>query len=252
MLGQGGFGLFNHGGKRRRVVDRHFGQDLTIQFDFSFLEAMNQEMASTLFYGNSGTNPEEFNGLALRYSSLSANNAQNIIDAGGTQSDNMSIWLVVWHENGCYGIFPKGSMAGIDHEDLGLQTIETTAGVAGSRMRVYQDHWIWKNGLVVKDWRQVVRICNIDVSNLVAQSSQADLRLQMTKAIHRIHNLNMGRAVWYMNRSAFQYLDIERIADVQAGGGITYENVDGKAVYSFRGIPIRICDALLETEARVT
>ena len=30
-----------------------------------------------------------------------------------------------------------------------------------------------------------------------------------------------------------------------------YKDVDGKMVYSFRGIPIRKVDALIETEARV-
>ena len=46
----------------------------------AFIEAMNQEMASTLFYGNSSTAPEEFTGLSPRYSDLSATNGQNIID----------------------------------------------------------------------------------------------------------------------------------------------------------------------------
>jgi hypothetical protein len=217
-----------------------------------FLEAMSQEMASTLFYGNSSTDPEEFNGLAVRYSDLSAANAQNIIDASGTQSDNMSIWLIVWGEQGCFGVFPQGSQAGIEHENLGKVTVETTAGVAGSRMRAYQDHWMWDAGLVLKDWRQAVRICNIDVSNLVAQSSQADLTNAMIKAMHRVKNIQAGRACFYMNRSALQYLDIERRADVISGGGLNYDNIDGKLHYSFRGVPIKICDALLETEARVT
>lgn len=218
----------------------------------SFLEALNQEMASTLFYGNSSIDPEEFNGLAVRYADLSAANAQNIVDGGGTGSDNSSIWLTVWGEQGVFGVFPKGSKAGMEHEDLGLVTVETTAGVAGARMRAYQEHWSWKMGIVLKDWRQVVRIPNIDVSNLVAESSAAELTKLMTKAVHRIQNLNMGRASFYMNRSLFQYLDLQRQDKVNAGGGITYQNVDGKIIPFFRQIPIRICDALIETEARIT
>src|SRR6056297_1670708 len=45
----------------------------------AFIEAMNQEMAETVFYGNSSTAPEEFTGFAPRYSDLSATNGQNII-----------------------------------------------------------------------------------------------------------------------------------------------------------------------------
>jgi hypothetical protein len=218
----------------------------------AFVEAMNQEMASTLFYGNSSVAPEEFNGLAVRYSSLSAANAQNIIVGGGSQSDNSSIWLVGWGSQSCFGVFPKGSKAGLQHEDLGLVTVETTAGIAGSRMRAYQDHWQWKCGVALKDWRYVVRIPNIDISSLVAKSSAADLIELMIKALHRIPNMGMGKFCFYMNRSVFQMLDIQRRDDVIQGGGLTYEVVDGKRIPSFRGIPVRICDALLENETLVS
>lgn len=218
----------------------------------AFLEAMSQEVAQTIFYGNSSVSPEEFNGLAIRYSSLSAANAQNIVVGGGSGSDNSSIYLVVWGNETVHGIFPKGSKAGIMHEDLGLTTVETTAGIAGNRMRAYLDHWQWKIGIALKDWRYVVRIPNIDISNLVAKSSAADLIELMIKATHRIPQMGMGKAAFYMNRTVFQMLDIQRRDDVQVGGQLSYEVVDGKRIPSFRGIPVRICDALLETEATVS
>jgi hypothetical protein len=219
----------------------------------AFIEGMNQKMSTTLWYGNQGINPEEFNGLAVRYSSLSAANAQNIIDAGGTGSDNTSIWLIVWGPQSVHGIFPKGSKAGLVHDDLGLVTVETTAGIAGNRMRAYQDRWQWKNGLVVRDWRFAVRIANIDVSDLVANAgSQAKVINLMVKAMHRIPNIAMGRPVFYMNRTAREMLDIQEMASVGTGGGITFENVAGKAVEQFRGVPVRISDTILATEARVT
>lgn len=217
----------------------------------AFIEAMNQEMAQTLFYGNSGLAPEEFTGLAIRYSSLSAVNGQNVITGGGSGSDNSSVWLVVWGANTVHGIFPKESKAGLTHEDLGLVTVETTAGVGGTRMRAYQDHWQWKAGIALKDWRFVVRIPNIDISNLVAKSSAADLIELMIKAIHRVPNMSSGRPVFYMNRSCFQMLDIQRRDDIITGGGLTWETVDGKRQASFRGIPVRIVDQLTETEAAV-
>lgn len=217
----------------------------------SFIEAMNQEMASTLFYGNSGVSPEEFTGLAVRYSDLSANNAQNILDGGGTGSDNSSIWLAGWGENALFGIFPKGSKAGLEHNNYGEVTVETTAGIAGTRMRAYQDQWVWSNGIALKDWRYTVRIANIDISNLVSKTSAADLIEFMIKAIHRIPSIGTVKPVFYMNRSCFQMLDIQRRDDVISGGGLIYKDVDGHSIPTFRNIPIRICDALVETEARV-
>ena len=218
----------------------------------AFIEAMNQEMAQTLFYGNSGTAPEEFNGLAIRYSSTTAGNGKNVLSGSGSGSDNSSVWLVGWGQNTCFGVFPKGSKAGLKHEDLGKVTVEVTAGVAGSRMRAYQDHWQWKAGVVLKDWRYVVRIANIDISNLVAKSSAADLTELMIKAIHRIPNMGMCKPVFYMNRTCIEMLDIQRRDDVISGGGISWETVDGKRIASFRGIPIRTCDALTETESAVS
>ncbi len=90
--------------------------------NMAFLESMNQELASTLIYGNSGTEPEAFTGLAPRYSSLSASSGQNILSAGGAAT-NTSIWLAGWGDQALTGIYPKGSTAGLQHVDLGLDTI---------------------------------------------------------------------------------------------------------------------------------
>lgn len=218
----------------------------------AFLEAMNQEMASTLFYGNSSTDPEEFNGLSVRYSSLSAANSQNIVDAGGSGSDNSSIWLLVWGAQSLFGVFPKGSKAGLSHYDHGEVTIETTAGIAGTRMRGYQDQWTWDCGIVLKDWRYAVRIANIDISNLTGESSAANLRKLMIKAMHRIPNIRFGRAAFYVNRTVAEFLDIQAVDAVSAGGGTTPSNLDGQMIQRFRGIPLRTCDALLETEEAVS
>lgn len=225
----------------------------------AFFEAMNQTMATTIFYGNNGSSPEQFNGLSVRYSDSTASNGMNIIKGGGAGSDNSSIWLVCWGPNTIFGIFPKGSKAGITHTDKGVVTVETTAGVAGNRMEAYREHFQWKNGIALRDWRYVVRFCNIDISNLVAESSPADLVKGMIKMVHRIPHLKIGKPVLYMNRTLFQMLDIQRFEYLSGGpggsaggGGITYMTVDGESIPSFRNIPIRICDALLVTEATVS
>lgn len=217
----------------------------------AFLEAMNQEMASVLFYGNAGINPEKFTGLSPRYSSLSAGNAQNIIDGGGTGSDNTSVWLIVWGENTVMGIYPKGSQAGLQHQDFGEQTVQTATGIGTGRMRAYQERFVWKSGLALKDWRYAVRLCNIDVSNLVAESTPTDLSNKMIRMIARIPNDGMGTSVFYMNRTVFEMLDIQRREDVRTGGQLKYQDVDGKSIPMFRNIPIRRSDSLLNTESRV-
>lgn len=214
-----------------------------------FVEAMNQEMQDTVIYGNGGTAPSEFTGLSVRYSSLSAANADNIIAAGGAGNDNYSIWLVVWGENTCFTVFPKGSKAGLVHENLGLTTVTDSNG---AKMRAYEDRFQWKLGLVLKDWRYAVRVANIDVSALVAKSGAADLTECLIKATYRIPNLDAGKPAFYMNRTCAEFLDIQRRDDVSSGGGLNYEVVDGKRIMKFRGIPIRIVDRLVTETTAVT
>jgi hypothetical protein len=212
----------------------------------AFIEAMNQEMASTLFYGNVGLAPEEFTGFATRYAASSGAIADNVIKAGGSGADNTSIWLVSWNEETVCGIFPKGSSAGLQHRDYGETTVEVTNGLAGNRMRAYQERWQWKAGIALKDWRHVVRICNVDISDI----NSTDLIDFMEQAEETLPN-EMGRRVFYMNRRVRRALRRRYREDVTAGGGLTYENVEGKRVLMFGTTPVRIVDALLNTEALV-
>lgn len=228
----------------------------TAQFRFSeagaFIEAMNQEFAKVLFYGNSGVNPEKFTGLSVRYGAIAgAGNRQNIIDGGGTGSVNTSVWLILWGDNTIHGIFPKGSKAGLQHFDHGEVTIQTSTNVAGTRLRGYQDQFVWDCGIALKDWRYAVRCCNIDSTNLTNETNPVDITNKMIRMLARIPTMGMGRAAFYMNRTVFEMLDIQRREDVRAGGQLTYQQVDGVSTPTFRGIPIRRSDSLLNTEARV-
>jgi hypothetical protein len=223
----------------------------------SFIEAMNQKMAETLFYGTAA-NPEEFVGFAPRYNDLSESNAQNILDAGGTGSDNSSIWLIGWGQRSVCGVFPKGSKAGLDHEDLGLGD---AFDASNNRFRAYMDRWVWKNGLVVKDWRYAVRIANVDISDLVGQANtQADTAATaiiklMSRAIDRLPSLSNVTPVFYANRTIISLLRIAALDKSQNALSVeSAVNQFGQTIFTttFNGIPVRIVDALTETEAQVS
>jgi len=154
---------------------------------------------------------------------------------------------VVWGDNTVFGVYPKGSKAGLQHEDLGLQDVQDANG---GYYRAYKDWWQWKAGLVVKDWRYAVRICNIDVSNLVSESSAADIIKLMIKAIHRIPFLTMGRPVFYANRTVREMLDIQALN--KSTNTLSIREAAGQFSTSFLSIPIKTCDQLLNTEAQVT
>jgi hypothetical protein len=219
------------------------------------IEGMHQEMTETLFYGNETTEPEAFTGFAPRFNSLSAENADNIIDAGGTGSDNASIWLVGWSEETCHGIVPKGSTAGLKQEDKGQVTIENADG-NGGRMEAYRTWYRWDAGLCVRDWRYVVRICNIDKSllsvifNAGTFATGAHLPNLMFQAMELIPNLSMVRPVFYASRDIITTIRQQTAAATQ-GSTLTTEMVGGKLVQSFHGIPITRVDALAGDETRV-
>lgn len=225
--------------------------------DTAFLEAMNQTQATTMFYGNPATEPKSFLGLAGRYSSLSGGNAANVITAGGSGSDNTSVFLVCWGDNTVYCPFPKGSKAGLIHEDLGEQTVYDSS----NRMQAYATRYQWKNGLVVKDWRYVVRIPNIDVSDLIAQGGtqaatvQTNIIKLMARAIYRIPNMSMGRCVFYMNRTVHSGMALAALdkssAVLKINEGLTQFG-QPHSWLTFLGVPLRKVDSLLNTEALVS
>ena len=218
--------------------------------DMAHLEGMNQEMAQTLFYGSEASAPEEFTGLAPRYNLLAAENGQNIITGGGVGADNTSIWLVGWSPTTCHGIIPKASKAGFQMRDLGEVTIENVDG-AGGRMQAYRTHYRWDAGLCLRDWRFVVRIANIDKSNLTADaSSGAKLYELMFQAMERIQSLQGVRPVFYMSRASRTILRQQLAAQVRQSA-LTVEQVGGIRTEMFQGVPLRRVDALAADEALV-
>lgn len=219
--------------------------------DRAHIEGMNQEFASTLFYGNEGTEPEAFTGFAPRFNSTSAANGENVLSASGSGSDNNSIWLVAWGPNTCHGIYPKGSVGGMYMEDKGNVTVENIDGSNG-RMEAYRTHYRWDCGLTVRDWRYVVRIPNVDLSDLTKNAaSGADLIDLMTQAIEQLPSLTLGKPVFYVSRKVKSFLR-RQIMNKVANSTLTMDQVAGKSVTMFDGIPVKRVDALAANEAAVS
>ena len=223
-----------------------------LQEDRPHIEGMNQEFASTLFYGDESTAPEEFTGLSPRYNSLSAENGDNIIAGGGSGSDNASIWLICWSPNTIHGIIPKGSKAGVQQRDLGEVTIEDADGSNG-RMQAFRSHYRWDVGLTVRDWRYAVRIANIDRSELLvaASGSSADLNDLMHQAMTELPSQSVGRCAWYMDKSILSMLR-RQTASATSNSTLAMENVGGSWQTSWSGVPIKRCDALRGNEATIS
>jgi len=218
----------------------------------AFIEGFGQKLSRYMVYGNEATEPEGFTGLAPRFNSKSAINGDNILTSASSPdgNDNTSLWVVGWGPQSVHMIYPKGSQAGLQIQDKGQVTIENVDG-NGGRMEAYRTHYKWDAGLVVRDWRYVVRI-NFDLEDIVADGKTGPvLRDLLAKAVRRIPNLNNCRPAVYMNRDALDAFDLQMNRDPLLSFK-TQEDAQGKFVTTFRGVPIRRVDQILSTEAGVS
>ncbi len=223
------------------------------------LQAHAQEHASLLLYGSPEASTLKTAGLADIYSTVdeaAEETAKQVIDGGGTTGDNTSIWLINWGERSVFGVYPKGTSFGLqrtDHSKDGklVQIHGVDANGNAGTFWGYEEEFSVDHGLVVKDYRQASRICNIDPALLKSGVGAADLIDLMISADHKIHNPDTGMGVWYVNRTIAAFLHKQSLTAVGAGAGITYENFGGKRILTFLGKPVRRMDGILSSEDRV-
>ena len=237
--------------------------------DMAHIEGLSQQVATGLFYSNEATNPTQFTGFAPMYNTVNtatAQNAKNVLDAGGTGSANLSIWLVGWGDHTTFGIFPKGSQAGLVYEDKG--DVVPQYDSSGNRFEAYTSLFQFNVGLCVKDWRYNVRIANVDTTTAGLQgATPPDLFQLMSRAVVRLPTASRRLSgitesdapgdpvpgimpAWYVNRTGREYMDIQAIRDRNVL--LSSKDYAGDPVVMFRDVPIRVVDALTNTEARLT
>lgn len=228
--------------------------------DRAFLQAFNKEMAVQLFYGDVRTKPEAISGLAPRLnmlpatSTLPSKNQVVACAAAGTGAANTgacsSIWLIGWSPETVFGIFPKGSSAGLQTEDLGKILVNDNQTTA-KQFLAYVTRWQWKFGLCVRDYRYVVRGVNIasKAATYPQIGTDAGLVWLLYDLIAQLQDTNTVRPIFYMNRHIFGVLNKQLVS--KQANYLEWIDRGGRRIPSFLGIPIVICDAILNTEALV-
>jgi hypothetical protein len=221
--------------------------------DQAHILGMNHELASSLIYASESTAPEEITGFAPQFNTVtSVENAENIIREGNAQpdgTDNTSIWLVGWGPQTVHCIYPKGSMAGLKITDKGQVTIENVDG-NGGRMEAYRTHYRWDVGLAVRDWRYVVRV-QVNSEDLTkAASSGADLIDMLSQASETVPTHEGVNLAWYANKRVRSFLR-RQIMNKTVNSTLSMDDVAGRKVMTFDGIPFRRCDAILNTETGI-
>lgn len=244
----------------KRQLDLYAGNEVAIRSaeGRAFIEAMSQELVTALFYHNSDTDPKKPKGLGARFGVKATSGAGNqIVDAGGTGSDNTSIWFVEWGYDGLSVIYPEGTTAGISRENKGEQRV-----LDGSGNPYYVEEELFRchAGFSLGDWQRIARIANVDVSDMRSGSVKlydfmrsAYYKLKSRRTSKVADQTNPGRVAIYCNRDVLEALD--RLATNQGTTdnftSLKWGEIEGKEVLTYRGIPLRETDAILNTEARV-
>lgn len=238
--------------------------------DVAFLEGMGQTIAQTVWYGNASTDPTQFTGFSTFYNTLNtalAQNARNVIDGGGQSSNNTSMWLIGWGMQSIYAVYPRGSKAGLNMEDKG--SVVPAYDSVGNRFEAWTTFFGQDIGIVPEDWRYAVRIANLDVTggtNGLASASPPDLFALLDNATLRPPSMNLQvsgiqgtDAPWddaskkwaiYTNRTLRYWLDIQSIRNRNVL--LTDKDYAGNPITTYRGIPVKVMDRIVNTEQRVT
>jgi len=222
--------------------------------DNAFIAGLNSTAATAIFYGNTGTDPEQMHGLAPRYNDLTTPagaSSTQMIDGSGSGDDNTSIWIITWGPQTCSLIYPKGSKAGLTNEDLGKQLVEDSAG---GYYQAYVTKFQWKLGLCLKDYRYVIRICNIDNSDLTSDAaSGADLLDKLVDAYYARPSVdlgNMAKTFIYCNKTIAKFL--HKQAQNKSNVNLSIDSPAGKPIVSFLDAPVRVCDNITVEEATIS
>jgi hypothetical protein len=213
----------------------------------AFIEGFGQEVGRVFVYGDAA-DPKEPVGLVNYYNALPKDKETNVIDAGGTGSNNTSIWVVQWGPDSIHGLYPQGSTAGLSERFLGEHTVKDEDG---NQFQAYRTHYAWKLGLVVRDWRSAVRIANVDIDKAKsADAAAVNVLSALTRAVYLLPKKSAtSRTAIYMRKEIITLLDLQ--CQSKANLLLSYQDISGKPVLTFRGIPIREQETLLATETRV-
>ncbi len=211
-------------------------------------EGFAQQAATAVFYENAGTNPERIHGLSARYPSTAGYTSSPYVftgAAGNSGSNCRSIWLLTWELRKLYGIYPKGSMMGLQVEDKGEQRVLDSSSNA---FWAYVTKMQWKWGLAVEDYRYAVRF-QWDADDATMDDAEKGLILGMQKAMGTIYKM-LPSSRFYMDRTTKIKLNAQLSSNKVSLMTNAIEN--DRLVERFMGVQIRTVDALTTEDAVAT
>ena len=209
-----------------------------------FLEGITQEFARAVLYESTLVNPEKIHGLAARYpASTGYTSSPFVLKSGTPASANcQSVWIITWDPQRVTGIFPKGSVVGLQHKDMGEQLVPDASNL---QFRAYVSHYKWLPGIEVKDFRYAVRL-QWDPSDAAQVDANKTLYLSLTNAIGTLWERTPNTRIYWSRTTR------NKVAAQLASSNLNYlqyVSEGGELLERFLGITCRITDSLVAETA---
>lgn len=219
--------------------------------DKGFLEAMAQEVASTMLYGSELLDESSFTGFQPRLetaaTAITGSQVSKHHDAP-SGSDYTSIYVVDWHPDKVALIYPESSTAGVKVQDLGKQRVNDKDG---NPFSAFVTEFLWLIGLTVKDARHMARLANIDVSQALTDETFASSLVRSLIILLKGMPSPMGaKRVLYTSRNVAAAMELQVMQ--QGNVMFSFSEYLGERTLHFAGHPVRVLDQMSETETAIS
>jgi len=215
------------------------------------IQAISQDVVQDALYGNRSTDPDNINGLLVRYGSIQTDRKQGrVMSAGGSSNANSSIIALKWGGDGVFMIYPK------DHPTAGLTKelfpAENITDSSNRIKRVRRMRVQFAFGIVVNNRRNFFRLANIDAS-ISAANWALNVENNLITLFNDAPNDAMGFRMYVNNFVKTQF-------DIRAKDKTNvYYNPMGNYIGQppgqtalFNGLPMYKTERLIAAEANVT
>jgi len=232
--------------------------------DQIILNRLGKDVAYGFFYEtrNSGNNKGKvIDGLGNRVGYKTLADAYVYDNAKGetpsATANKMSLWLIGWGDKKVQMLYPRNDAPGGQSPD-GVEGL-------GIKMTPYPEDWVYDAnnkpyrgyrtllqmhyGIVIFDPRYIRRQVNISATGNVATGDYTWDEEVLMDAIGDLPDLE-GAAIYVPRKLRTQIW--KRAKNLTSPVEIVDDQVFGKRIATFMGIPVRLVDQLLATESKVT
>ena len=218
--------------------------------DDAFLEKFSQTVANTIFYGDEVTEEDGFTGLAPRLDSLQTSvytdSYVKAHHASPSGNDYTSIYIVDWGPRGVHGIYPPNTTGGLGKEDQGKQRV---LDENNNPFMAFTMEYKWYVGLSIADPRHAARLANIDLSQVLADTSVL-LCDSMVEVLNAMAPRSGMQRVAYCRRELVTALwkQVHNKGNLM----ISINEYLGEFRPHIYGVPLVACDQISKTESLLT